>query len=132
VWTSQSRDWFVSLKRSKKYIGLITRYQKKGGGFSYVVIIRHVHFKLQKSFKTEAEAEQYLHDICVWEGLPIRNKFIVFKDRVEVELTKGKILICDYADLHIVEMHTWHFARGYVATNISSSTYQPNRHCSHC
>jgi len=107
----------------KKYTGCIWRRQRRGG-VTHVVIIRHVHFKLQKSFKTETEAEQYLRDVCVWEGLPIRNKFIVFKDRVEVELTKGKILICNYADLDIVEMHTWHFTRGYVATNISGSTYQ--------
>jgi len=80
------------------------------------------HFS--RNFKTEAKAEQYLRDVCVQEGLPIRNRFIVFEDRVEVELTKGKIQICNYADLHIVEMHTCHCARGYVTTNISGSTYQ--------
>jgi len=41
-------------KELKKYNGCIWRNEKKGGGFSYVAIIRHVHFKLQKSFKTEA------------------------------------------------------------------------------
>jgi hypothetical protein len=70
----------------KKYIGSISKYQKKGGGFSYVVHILHKDFKLSKSFKTEAKAEQYLHETNVREGLPIKNRFTIYEDRVLVEL----------------------------------------------
>jgi len=33
------------------------------------------------------------------ENLPIRNKFTIFEDRVEVELAGGKIFICNVDDL---------------------------------
>jgi len=113
----------VLLPRSLgKYTGHIQRHEKRGGGFSYVAIIIHKDFYCLKSFKTEAEADKYVRNVSVREGLPIRNKFTVFADRVKVELTKGKILICDYADLHIVEMHTWHYSYGYAITRFSGDT----------
>jgi len=107
----------------KKYTGHIWRHQKKGGGETYAVVIRYKDFYCSKTFKTEAEAEQYIHETNVREGLPIRNQFTVYEDRVLVDLPGNKLLICDYDDLYLVELHTWHSSsRGYAATNISGST----------
>jgi len=112
----------------KKYTGCITRYQKKGGGFTYVACIRYKDFYLSKTFNTEAEAEQYIHLTNVRESLPIRNSFTVFADRVLVDLTGNKLLICNYKDMYLVESHTWYCADGYAATKTSSSTNQQNFH----
>jgi len=106
----------------KKYIGFITRYQKKGGGVSYMARIQHKDFKSNATFETEAKADQYIRDFNVRKGLPIRNRFVLYKDRVEVELSKGKILICNIDDLYLVELHIWYYTCGYVATCISCST----------
>jgi len=105
----------------KKYTGSVTRRQKKSG-VSYEVVIKYKEFYLSKSFKTEAEAEDYIRLTNVREGLPIRNRFTIFADRVLVDLPGNKLLICDYADLHIVETHNWCSSRGYAATNTSGST----------
>jgi len=92
---------------------------------SYDVQIRLKDFKLFKSFKTEAEAEYYICVTNVRENLPIRNKFTIYKDRVLVELTKGKLLICDYDDIDIVESHIWHCsAYDYVVTSIDGNAKQ--------
>jgi len=57
------------------------------------------------------------------EGLPIRNSFTVFADRVLVDLPGNKLLIWDYEDLYLVESHTWHCSsNGYAVTWTSSST----------
>jgi len=69
----------------KKYIGFITRYQKKGG-VTYRARIQHKDFYCSKSFKTEAEADLYICETNVREGLPIRNSFTVFANRVLVDL----------------------------------------------
>jgi len=106
----------------KKYIGFITRYQKKGGGATYMARIRYENLKSNVTFDTEVAADQYIRNFNVREGLPIRNKFIIFEDRVEVELSKGKTLICDIDDLYLVELHIWYYTCGYVATCISRST----------
>jgi len=106
----------------KKYIGFITRYQKKGGRVSYMARIQHKDFYCSKSFKTEAEAEQYIHLTNAREGLPIRNSFNVFADRVLVDLPGNKLLICNYEDLYLVETHTWCFSNGYAVTCTSSTT----------
>jgi len=66
--------------------------------------------------------DQYIRDFNVRKGLPIRNRLVLYKDRVEVELSKGKTLICDIDDLYLVELHIWYYTCGYVATCISHST----------
>jgi hypothetical protein len=106
----------------KKYIGFITRYQKKGGRATYMARIQHKDLKSNVTFETEIKADQYIHNFNVREGLPIRNNFIIFEDRVEVELSKGKTLICNIDDLNLVELHIWYYTCGYVATCISRST----------
>jgi len=107
----------------KKYNGCIRRRQKKGGVAVYEVQIRHKDFKLSKSFNTEAEADLYIRLTNVREGLLIKNRFTVFADRVEVELTGGKMLICNVDNIDLIESHTWHCAnKGYAATIISGST----------
>jgi len=107
----------------KKYIGRITRHQRRGG-VSYEVLIRYKDFYCSKSFKTEAKAEQYICLTNVRENLPIRNRFTIFNDRVLVDLPGNKLLICNYEDLYLVEMHTWHCSHGYAATNTSGSITQ--------
>jgi len=91
----------------KKYTGSITRPQKKGGAVAYVAHIQHKDFSCYKSFNSEAEAEQYIRLTNVREGLPIRNRFTIFDNRVLVDLPGNKLLICDYEDLYLVETHTW-------------------------
>jgi len=107
----------------KKYTRSVTRYQQKGGA-AYVARIHHKDFYLSKSFKTEAKAEQYICETNVREGLPIRNRFTIFDNRVLVDLTGNKLLICDYEDLYLVETHTWYCADGYAATSTSGSANQ--------
>jgi len=48
----------------KKYTGSVARHQNKGG-VTYEVQIKHKDFKLSKSFKTEAQADNYLCDTNV-------------------------------------------------------------------
>jgi len=84
--------------------------------------IRYKDFICCKSFKTEAEAEQYIRLTNVREGLPIRNRFTIFNNRVLVELLGNKLLICNYEDLYLVEMYNWHCSDGYAATKTSSIT----------
>jgi len=105
----------------KKYNGCITRYQKKGGGVTYVAIIRCKDFYCSKSFKTDTEADWYIHETNVREGLPIRNSFTVFADRVLVDLPRNKLLICNYEDMYLVESHTWCCSNGYAATNTGTT-----------
>jgi len=106
----------------KKYTGSIQRYQRRGGGATYLARISHKDFYLSKTFKTEAEAEQYIRETKVREGLPIKNRFTIFADRVLVDLPGNKLLICDYDDLYVVKLHNWHCSSyGYAATNISGS-----------
>jgi len=93
----------------KKYIGFITRYQRRGGGVSYMAGIQHKDLKSNVTFETEVKADQYIRNFNVREGLPIRNKFIIFENRVEVELSKGKTLICNIDDLYLVELHIWYY-----------------------
>jgi len=75
-----------------------------------------------KTLHTEAEAEQYICLTNVREGLPIKNRFIVFADRVEVELTGGKMLICNVDNIDLIKSHTWYCSKGYAATHTSGST----------
>jgi len=104
----------------KKYIGYISKRQRKDCAMVYVAIIQHRDFYLSKTFNTEADADKYIHDTNVREGFLIKNRFTVFEDRVEVELPGGKTFICDLDDLGIVELHTWYCkSNGYVVTNIS-------------
>jgi hypothetical protein len=107
----------------KKYTGNVQRCQRKGGGVTYRARIRYNDFHLSKSFKTEAEADQYIRLTNVREGLPIKNSFTVFADRVLVDLLGNKLLICNYEDLYFVETHTWHCSStGYAVTNTSGTT----------
>jgi len=107
----------------KKYTGSVTRYQKKGGKSTYLARIKYKEFYLSKTFNTEAEAEQYIRLTNVRENLPIRNRFTIFADRVLVELTGDKLLICDYDDLYLVETHNWCCSSYcYAATRTSGST----------
>jgi len=107
----------------KKYTRSIQRYQKKGGGATYLARIKYKEFYLSKSFKTEAEAEQYIRETNVRENLPIKNRFTVFADRVLVDLTRNKLLICNYDDLYLVETNIWHCSsNGYAVTWTSAST----------
>jgi len=108
----------------KKYTGSIWRHQRRRGGVTYEVHIHHKDFNLSKSFKTEAEAEQYIHLTNVREGLPIRNSFTVFANRVLVDLPGNKLLICDYEDLYLGESHNWCSSNGYAATGTSSTNPQ--------
>jgi len=105
----------------KKYTGCIQRHQRRGG-VSYEALIRYKDFYCSKSFKTEAEAEQYICLTNVRENLPIKNSFTVFADRVLVDLPGNKLLICDYDDLYLVEMHIWYSSHGYAVTRTSGST----------
>jgi len=86
-------------------------------------LIRYKDFYCSKSFKTEAEADLYICETNVREGLPIRNSFTVFADRVLVDLPGDKLLICNYEDLYLVETHTWCCSsNGYAVTRTSGST----------
>jgi len=107
----------------KKYTRSIWRHRRRRG-VSYEVRIHHKDFYCSKSFKTEAKAEQYICLTNVREGLPIRNSFTVFANRVLVDLLGGKLLICDYEDLYLVESHTWCPSNGYAATSTSSTNQQ--------
>jgi len=107
----------------KKYTGSIWRNQR-GRNVSYEVRIYHKDFNLLKTFKTEAEAEQYIRLTNVREGLSIRNRFTIFADRVLVDLPGNKLLICDYEDLDIVESYNWCCSNGYAATGTSSANPQ--------
>jgi len=104
----------------KKYTGSVIRRQKKGG-VSYEVRIYHKEFNLSKNFNTEAEAGLYIRETNVREGLPIKNSFTVFADRVLVDLPGNKLLIVDYDDLYLVKTHSWHCSHGYAATRTSGS-----------
>jgi len=99
----------------RRYTGSIARHQNKGDRVTYEVQIRHKDLKLSKSFKTEAKADNYLCETNVREGLLIRNKFTIFEDGVLVELPGDKLLICDYDNLYLVEMHTWCCSRGMLS-----------------
>jgi len=46
----------------KKYTRCIQRRQNKGGGVTHRAVIKHKDFYCSKSFKTEAEADQFLCD----------------------------------------------------------------------
>jgi len=105
----------------KKYTGCIIKHQRKGG-VSYEALIRYKDFYCYKSFKTEAKAEQYISLTNVREGLPIKNSFTIFDNRVLVDLTGNKLLICNYEDLYLVETHIWHCSHGYAATRTSGGT----------
>jgi len=106
----------------KKYTGSIVRHQNKGGEV-YVALIKHKDFYLSKSFNTRAEAEDTIHLTNVREGLPIRNKSTIFEDRVLVDLSGNKLLICKVEELYLVEMHNWYcLSNGYAVTHTSSST----------
>jgi len=105
----------------KKYTGSVQMCQRRGGA-TYLACIRYKDFYLSKTFKTEAEAEQYIRLTNVREGLPIKNSFTVFADRVLVDLPGNKLLICNYEDLYLVETHTWYCSHGYAATRTSGST----------
>jgi len=107
----------------KKYTGSVTRRQRRGG-VAYVARIHHKDFYCSKSFKTEAKADLYIHLTNMREGLPIRNSFTVFADRVLVDLPGDKFLICNFEDLYLVETHTWCCSDGYAATRTSGSTTQ--------
>jgi len=100
----------------KKYTGNIQMHQRRRGGASYVALMRCKDFYLSKTFKTEAEADQYIRLTNVREGLLIKNSFTVFADRVLVDLPGNKLLICNYEDLYLIETHTWYCADGYAAT----------------
>jgi len=108
----------------KKYTGCIQMRQKKGGGVTYRARIVHKDLYLSKTFNTEAEAEQYIRETNVREGLPIRNSFTIFADRVLVDLTGDKLLICDHDNLYLVESHTWCSSNGYAVTGTNSTTLQ--------
>jgi len=95
---------------------------------TYRALIRYKDFYCSKSFKTDTEADLYICETNVREGLPIRNSFTVFANRVLVDLTGNKLLICNYEDLYLVETHTWYCADGYAATKTSGSTTQQYFH----
>jgi len=107
----------------KKYNGCIYRHQRKGGDVCYCVHIRHRDFKRFASFNNEAEAEQYIRDVNMRESLPIRNKYTVFDNHLEVELARGRIMICDIEDLYFVENHNWHSSDGYAISKLDGSHY---------
>jgi len=104
----------------KKYFGYISKHQRKNSAMVYVAIIQHRDFFLSKTFNTKADADKYIHDTNIREGFPIKNRFIVFEDWVEVELPGDKTFICDLDNLGIVELHTWYCnPNGYAVTTFS-------------
>jgi len=46
----------------KKYDGSIKKYQRRGGGVTYVVVIKQKEFKISKSFNSEADADKYIRE----------------------------------------------------------------------
>jgi len=90
-----------------------------------VALIKHKDFYLSKTFNTEAEAEQYIRETNVRENLPIKNSFTIFANRVLVDLTGDKLLICDYDNLYLVETNIWYCSsHGYAVTSTIGSTNQ--------
>jgi len=106
----------------KKFTGSFAKRQKKGGVVAYDVHIQYKDFSCSKRLNTEAEAEQYIQDTNVREGLPIRKLFTIFEDQLEVEIVGGKTLICNVDNLYFVELHNWYCTSGYAATNTSGIT----------
>jgi len=106
----------------KKYTGSVLRRHWRGGA-TYRARIYYKDFKLSKTFKTETEADQYIRLTNVRENLCIKNRFTIFNDRVLVDLTGDKLLICNYDDLYLVETHTWCCSDGYAVTKTSGSAY---------
>jgi len=105
----------------RKYTRHIWKRQKKSG-VAYVALMKHKDFYLSKTFNTSAEAEQYIRLTNVREGLPIKNWFIVFANRVEVELTGGKTLICNVDNIDLIESHTWNCSsKGYATTHVGTT-----------
>jgi hypothetical protein len=102
----------------KKYTGSIVRHQNKGGEV-YVALIKHKDFYLSKTFNTRAEAEDTIHLTNVRDGLLTRNRFTVFDNRVLVDLSGNKLLICEDEDLYLVEMHNLCcLSNGYAVTKV--------------
>jgi len=69
--------------------------------------------------------------------LEIKNHFTVFENRVEVQLTQGRVFKCDPEDLHIVEEYVWGVSSRYVTTRHGEFTlsfhnivmnHMPTRH----
>jgi len=115
--TSLSVGWNAYHETSKNILGLFPGM--RGGGFTYGARIQYRDFKCYSTFQTEDEAKQFIHDVSVREGLPIRNRFTMFENKVEVELPGGNILICDVEDLHFVEQQNWCCSNyGYAVTTI--------------
>jgi len=121
----QVQGLLCSPREIKKYTRSISRCQKRDGGFLYVAHIQYRDFSLSKSFNNEADTDNYICKINERENLPIKDKFVVFDNRAEVELARGLKLICDVEDLDIVESHTWYCTHnGYVATHTDAHTQQ--------
>jgi len=120
-----SDAWSTVEHAAGTYKGSISKCQKKGGVVAYDVRILHKDFYPSKRLNTEAEVEQYICNTNVRVGLPIKNRFIIFEDWVEVELAGGKALICNIDDLFFIESHTWcSTPTGYVSTCTSGITTQ--------
>jgi len=80
----------------RKYTGYILKMSEErwcNGVCSYNTMQKFLLLKELQRLYTEAKADKYICDTNVREGLPIKNRFIMFEDRVEVELTGGKTLI---------------------------------------
>jgi len=95
-----------------KYSGSITRVERARGNEAWVVRVRQGDFRYQKTFANQEQAIAALRDINVREGFEIKNQFTVFENRVEVQLTQGRVFKCDPEDLHIVEEYVWGVSSG--------------------
>jgi hypothetical protein len=100
-----------------KYSGSITRVERAGGNEVWVVRIKQGDFRYQKTFANQEQAIATLRDINIREGFEIKNQFTVFENRIEVQLTQGRVFKCDPEDLHIIEKYVWgESGGGYVTT----------------
>jgi len=99
-----------------KYAGSVTRVDRARGNEAWVVRIKQGDFRYQKMFANHEQAIAALHNINIREGLKIKNQFSVFENRVEVQLTQGRVFKCDPEDLHIVEEYVWGVSSGYFTT----------------
>ena len=82
------------------------------------VVINHKTMYHSKVLPSKEEAEQYLKDMNVTLGLPIKNKLRLLLDYVEVEFPQSKWMKIDYIDLPLIEDKIVSIAYGYATVHI--------------
>jgi hypothetical protein len=100
---------------NRKYAGSVTRVNRARGNEAWVLRIKQADFRYYKTFDIKEEANNWMHNINIEEGLEIKNCFTVFQHHVVVQLTHGRSFKCDIEDLYIVEDFVWGInGGGYV------------------